>query len=137
MCPGPQLKKKGEFFRGHFDNFIRSRLKVNVQEKAMKKKAAIVHAPETIEGWFALHQVFRVTGTGRDENGEIIFGISTDRRDPYPDGWSGIAGLIGSHGHFLTMHFFPTLDRIAQAQAEIDEMGKFANWGLELVYSFL
>lgn len=103
----------------------------------MKKSAAIVHAPETIEGWFALHQIFRVTGTGRDENGEIIFGISTDRRDSYPDGWSGIAGLIGSRGHFLMMHFFPTLERIAEAQAGVDEMGKLANWGLELVYSFL
>ncbi len=103
----------------------------------MKKKSELVHAPETIEGWFALHQIFRVTGTGRNENGEIILGISTDRRDSYPDGWSGVTPLIGSRADLMFNHFYPSLDRIAEAQAGVDKMGSIANLGLELVYSFL
>jgi len=103
----------------------------------MTKKSPVVHAPETVEGWFALHQIFRFTGTGRDENGEVIWGISTDRRDSYPDGWSAMVQLIGSRGHAMMIHFYPTLERIAEAQAQTNEMGRIGNWGLELVYSFL
>ena len=98
----------------------------------MTSKNVVVHAPETIEGWFALHQVFRYAGTGWDENGNVALGISTDRRESYPDGWSGIVQLIGSRGHLMRIHFYPTLDRIAKAQQPGLEMGS-----LEPIYSFL
>ena len=92
----------------------------------------LVHAPETIEGWFALHQVFRSDQPRRDENEDRVLGISTDRRDSYPDGWSGLVSLIGSRDHLMMMHFFPTLERIQQAQEVTREILR-----IEPVYSFL
>lgn len=87
----------------------------------MTDKNAPVHAPETIEGWFALHQVFRSSETRRD-----------NRRDSYPDGWSGMVSLIGSRGHLMMIHFYPSLERIQEAQISTHEM-----LGIEPVYSFL
>ena len=83
-------------------------------------------APETIEGWFALHQVFR------DAEAKISSDVPTARADSYPDGWSGVVQLVGSRGHVMMIHFYPTLERIAEAQQKTSEIGN-----LELVYSFL
>jgi chlorite dismutase len=99
----------------------------------MKKKSAIVHAPETIEGWFSLHQIFRVARADRE--GDPLWGFSTDRRDSYPDGWSGVSLLIGSRADMMFNHFYPSLERIAEAQAGIEHMRKTLE--LELLYSFL
>jgi peroxiredoxin len=92
----------------------------------MTSKNVVVHAPETIEGWFALHQVFRRA------DGEGPLKISTGRRDFYPDGWSGMVQLIGSRGHLMMIHFYPTLDRIAEAQQAVSETGRG-----DPIYSFL
>ncbi len=97
----------------------------------MKKKTALVHAPETIEGWFALHQVFGVA-EARDENAEMFLGVSTDRRDSYPDGWSGVTQLIGSRGNLMFTHFYPSLEVIAEAQSQTIDTFK-----AEPIYSFL
>jgi len=97
----------------------------------MKKKSALVHAPETIEGWFALHQVFLVAET-RDENAEMILGVSTDRRDSYPDGWSGVTRLIGSRGNLMFNHFCPSLELLAEAQSQTINTLK-----TQPIYSFL
>lgn len=97
----------------------------------MKRKAAIVHAPETIEGWFSLHQIFRVDATG-DAHGEIRLGFSTDRLDSYPEGWSGLTQLIGSRGNVMFNHFYPSLEAISVAQRRaIDAVEA------DPVYSFL
>lgn len=92
----------------------------------------MTNAPETIEGWFALHQVFRSEEPKRKENDDDVLGISTDRRDSYPDGWSGLVSLIGSRGHVMMIHFYPTLERIQQAQEAMREILKS-----EPIYSFL
>jgi len=81
----------------------------------------MTNAPETIEGWFALHQVFDASETRND-----------NRRDFYPDGWSGLVSLIGSRGQLMAIHFYPSLERIQEAQVATREM-----LGVEPVYSFL
>jgi chlorite dismutase len=81
----------------------------------------MTNAPETIEGWFALHQVFHSSEMRGD-----------NRRDSYPDGWSGMVSLIGSRGDLMMIHFYPSLERIQEAQAATREM-----LGIEPVYSFL
>jgi len=92
----------------------------------------MTHAPETIEGWFALHQVFRSDRSRGDDNEDPVWGISTDRRDSYPGGWSGLVSLIGSRGHVMMIHFYPSLERIQEAQAVSREI-----LGVEPIYSFL
>ena len=92
----------------------------------MTSKNFIVHAPETIEGWYALHQVFHYP----EAEGPIK--ESSERHDSYPDGWSGAVQLIGSRGHLMLMHFYPTLERIAEAQRAVREMGS-----ADPIYSFL
>lgn len=91
----------------------------------MTDKNAPVHAPETIEGWFALHQVFRDTDAKSR-------GVPPRRANSYPDGWSGTVQLIGSRGHVMMIHFYPTLEGIADAQRKTSETDNH-----ELIYSFL
>jgi chlorite dismutase len=92
----------------------------------MTEENAAVHAPETIEGWFALHQIFRYT------DAEVSPDVPAEHADSYPDGWSGMFQLIGSRGNVMMIHFYPTLERIAEAQEKLSDVGT-----VELVYSFL
>ncbi len=93
-----------------------------------------VQPPETLEGWFALHQVFTHDAgshvSRRDARIE-----STRPPVSAADGWSAYARLIGSSRDMLAMHFRPTLD-------EIGDVGRAARcWAetneLRLDYSFL
>jgi chlorite dismutase len=92
----------------------------------MKKKSELVHAPETIEGWFALHQIFGTVDP------QAFHGSTTYDRDSHPDGWSGVTGLIGSRGSVMINHFFPSLERIATAQHRTIDTAN-----VEPIYSFL
>lgn len=100
----------------------------------MTKALNTAHAPETVEGWYALHQVFRSTRPSADDDDEVL-GISTDRRDPYPEGWTGMVSLIGSRGHLMMIHFYPTLERIQEAEGAMFKLA--SEMDLELIYSFL
>ena len=110
----------------------------------------IAHPPETIEGWFVLHQIFRlkqprldakrlarmaksaVTETGRGRKAPAK--ARTNKAGP-PDGWSCCVRLIGSTADLLVIHFRDSLDAIGAAQ------GEFARSELagivEPVYAFL
>jgi hydrogen peroxide-dependent heme synthase len=96
----------------------------------------IAYAPETIEGWYALHQIFRLKNVPESSDDGML-GISAERRDLYPDGWTGLVKLIGSRGHVMGVHFYPTLERIAEAQTDFAKRLSSADPSFELVYSFL
>ena len=98
----------------------------------MKKESGIAHPPETVEGWYALHQVFRGNERARHPTADFPWGISTYRRDSYPDGWSGIVQLIGSRGDLMLIHFYPTLEAIAHHQYVLHHITN-----VDLIYSFL
>lgn len=91
--------------------------------------------PETLEGWYALHQILRIErDSGTSDNAAM--GLSTNRRALYPDGWSACVELIGSRGDFMLVHFYPALERIREAQRGAN--GFFSHAGeVELLYSFL
>src|SRR5579872_905621 len=64
------------------------------------------YPPETLEGWYALHQIFTVDPA------------RVDTRPPEGpaqggEGWSAFARLIGSKANLMVVHFRPTLDEIA------------------------
>ena len=98
----------------------------------MKKKAELVHAPETVEGWFALHQIFRGKERARNPSADFPWGVSTYRRDSYPNGWSGVVQLIGSREDLMVIHFYPTLEAIAEHQYVLPNITH-----VELMSSFL
>jgi len=97
----------------------------NVPAKTTPSSSSRAHPPETLEGWYALHQIFTVD---RDALGEA----KSRRPSPEPaphssggvsqrgDGWTAYVRLIGSSADLMVMHFRPTLDDIGAAQRSVD-----------------
>jgi len=95
---------------------------------------SIAHPPETVEGWYALHQIFRQkAGIKWDDEATPDLartpGVSTD------EGWSAMAELIGSTADTMCLHFRRTLDEIGKCGNEYKRSFEAADG--ELVYSFL
>jgi len=96
----------------------------HVQAPALGQQA---QAPETIEGWYALHQIFSIDraalrGTTAADfqsiKQEAVAGLS-ELTQPSTGGWTTIAPLIGSVGDLLVMHLRPTLDDVGDAQRRL------------------
>lgn len=109
----------------------------------------IAHPPETLEGWYALHQIFRFAKQKPDatrlarmaKRAEAAIGGGSPgrktgaRKQPAPVGWSCFVRLIGSTSDLMAIHFRESLDGIAKAEDAFSksELGKT----LEPVYAFL
>ena len=103
---------------------------------------AIAHPPETLEGWYALHQLFRVDRamlreSADDRIDELMTGMVRTLGNVAlaDEGWSAVVSLVGSEADVMLIHFRPTLDDLGQVQREI-AAEPFADF-LEPVYSFL
>jgi peroxiredoxin len=93
----------------------------------------IAHPPETLEGWFALHQIFRFRDPRIDAPrlAKLVSGASTAAAT----GWSCFVRLIGSSSDLMAIHFRDSLDAIGVAQ---DELARTQLAGtLEPTYTFL
>ena len=90
------------------------------------------HPPETVEGWYALHQIYRSTSP---EEAHAKLSPSVSEEPASGRGWTRWVRLIGSPADLMVIHFRPTLDDIASAQDASRHWIKAL--GLELVYSFL
>jgi chlorite dismutase len=97
----------------------------------------VAQPPETLEGWYVLHQIFSIVP-------ELANDVSLARVDSTQvtatlgdtqDGWSAIARLIGSKSDYLVVHFRPTLDAIGDAQERLATLPMMRS--LHLDYSFL
>src|ERR1041385_2000689 len=98
-------------------------------------QSEIAEPPETLEGWFALHQVFT---RDAESNASARDARIDSTRPPVVDGeqgWSAYARLIGNSRDILAVHLRPTLDDIASAQQASECWAETA--GLRLDYSFL
>jgi hydrogen peroxide-dependent heme synthase len=109
----------------------------------------IAHPPETLEGWYALHQIFRfskqkpdATRLARLARSSATVLASTPRARkkgaksaPGLIGWSCFVSLIGSTSDLMVIHFRESLDAIRSAQDALSktELGKT----LQPVYAFL
>src|SRR5258705_9610845 len=109
----------------------------------------IAHPPETLEGWYALHQILRFTkqkpdatrlarlvntaGTALESRGSKRK-TSGGKASPTA-GWSCFARLIGSTSDLMVIHFRESLDAIGAAQQVLagTELGKM----LQPTYAFL
>jgi peroxiredoxin len=110
----------------------------------------IAHPPETLEGWFALHQIFRFRKPKLDAGRlagmvkaaaaslEPAKKSKTQARARQPGstaGWSSFARLIGSSADLMVIHFRDSLDSIGVAQEDLART-QLAEM-VEPVYAFL
>jgi chlorite dismutase len=109
----------------------------------------IAHPPETLEGWYALHQIFRFP-KGKPELAALsrtVTGLSpqlsparstkrgSTEVNSADGGWSCFVRLIGSSADIMVIHFRDSLDAIGEAEQKVarSTTGK----SLVPVYSFL
>lgn len=108
----------------------------------MATDTPVAHPPETAEGWYALHQIFRIDGAEAHRLagassplfGDLTASEPTASGEPGP-GWSAAVRLVGSRDDVMFIHFRRTLDDIGVAQRTLARepwMG-----ALSLTYSFL
>src|SRR5215469_2971169 len=105
---------------------------VGVKAQPARHSAAVL-APETLEGWYAVHQVWRadraairrLSPTERHalavDARSVWSGVASaaglaapaeearDGQPAAPEGWSVTVELVGSLGDLMVMHFRPTL----------------------------
>jgi hydrogen peroxide-dependent heme synthase len=98
----------------------------------MTETTNVAHPPETIEGWYALHQIYRSTSP---EEAHARLSPSVTEEPASGRGWTRWVRLIGSPADLMVIHFRPMLDDIASAQDASRHW--IRTLGLELVYSFL
>ena len=113
----------------------------------------IAHPPATLEGWYALHQIFRMNKARLEprELNRLIKEASTrlggtSSRSPGSKskrkakgestaGWSCFVSLIGSTSDLMVIHFRDTLDGIGAAQSALAQTALAR--ALDPVYAFL
>ena len=98
------------------------------------------YPPETLEGWFAQHQIFTVDYSALAPRPERRGGDATARVESIQqrdrnDGWTIWARLIGSKSDVMCVRFAPTLDDLGAA--DVAERRRRERSVLRLDYSFL
>ena len=91
-------------------------------------------APETLEGWYALHQIWRIdrawvrqlsAGDRREVGARALQALAEVTAPPGGTGdgahagWSAVAELTGSTADLMVVHFRPTLEGIGEAQRRL------------------
>lgn len=103
----------------------------------------VAYPPETLEGWFALHQVFalnraalRSSTTWTISNmRESAVSALREVAQPEGGGWSIVVPLIGSAAEVMLIHLRPTMDDLGVTRRRLEREGLFE--ALTPVYSFL
>jgi len=103
-------------------------------------------APATLEGWYALHQVFStdwpaLRGLMRQHRQEIgeaaqaLWSTLAGGGEGAEGGWSAAFRLVGGGGDWLFVHFRPTLEELADVQLRLrdSELGEL----LRLEYDYV
>jgi hydrogen peroxide-dependent heme synthase len=107
----------------------------------------IAYPPETLEGWYSLHQIFRFAREKPNAASlarmvKSAAGAIGSSRQPRktkssaaPVGWSRFVRLIGSTSDLMVVHFRESLDAIGAAQDALSktQLGK----SVQPIYSFL
>ena len=79
---------------------------------------------ETVEGWYALHQMFavdrpalRAIGSRQVEiDARAASATLESLAKPEGGGWSAVVPLVGSRADVMLVHLRPTLDELARVQ---------------------
>jgi hydrogen peroxide-dependent heme synthase len=73
------------------------------------------HPPETLEGWYAQHQIFTYDRSMRRTDATPRVGSTQQSAS---EGWTTVVELIGSTADLMIIRFAPTLDEIGIADRE-------------------
>lgn len=97
-------------------------------------------APATLEGWYALHQVFSTDWAAlragyRDDAAASAAALWRELERGAEGGWSACFRLAGGGADWMFVHFRPTLDELADVQRRIRDSA-FGEV-LRLEYDFL
>ena len=96
----------------------------------------LAHPPETLEGWYSLHQVFRFAERVKArELSQLVCEAQKEVSAEASAGWSCFSRLIGSASDIMAIHFRESLDGISEAQEALATTGLASC--LESTYSFL
>jgi len=96
----------------------------------------LAHPPETLEGWYSLHQVFRFAERVKArELSQLVCEAQKEVSAEASAGWSCFSRLIGSASDIMAIHFRESLDGIGEAQEALATTGLASC--LESTYSFL
>jgi peroxiredoxin len=97
----------------------------------------IAHPPATLEGWYALHQIFRIDRNRSDlgDLNHMIMEAQAKIAARPAAGWSCFISLIGSTSDLMAIHFRDTLDAIGAAQTALAQTALAG--ALHPVYAFL
>jgi chlorite dismutase len=106
------------------------------------------HPPETLEGWYVLHQIFRsktqkptaaaLTALAKRLRAALDSKPAAGRRKKTSGGskgWSCFVRLIGSRSDLMVIHFRESLDALGEAEDALAATPQSKD--LELTYSFL
>ena len=88
-------------------------------------------APATLEGWYALHQVFSLDwpafrgkmAAERLDVAESACRLFGDIQEGENGGWSAAFRLVGGGGDWMFVHFRPTLEELAAVQLRLRDSG--------------
>jgi hydrogen peroxide-dependent heme synthase len=112
--------------------FGKKHRRVSFSEMTPPQSALAVHPPETLEGWYALHQIFALDHAAHSADTNPRVQANSPDADA---GWSAYARLIGSQAILMAMHFRSSLEALGDAQHQSQR--RLEAKGLRLVYSFL
>jgi peroxiredoxin len=90
----------------------------------------IAHPPETLEGWYSLHQIFQVDRAAvralppdvLSHERESVGHALSELANPIEGGWSAPVVLFGSPADLMLVHFRPTLDSLRDAQHRLGHL---------------
>jgi peroxiredoxin len=88
------------------------------------------HPPETLEGWYVLHQIFSVDPQGTTSEAALSTQLPSTT-----DGWSAAVQLIGSRSQLMVIHCRANLDDLGDAERAWSRTP--ISPSLHLDYSFL
>lgn len=87
--------------------------------------------PATLEGWYVLHQLFRLewprvkalSANALREIGEEFAGLMGDWAPSGDAGWSGAYRVAGGGSDYMFIHFRPSLEQLVRAERRIQRSG--------------
>jgi peroxiredoxin len=110
----------------------------------MEQTANPAYPPETVEGWYTLHQLFRIDQAAMRarrpadraaQDARAASALSELATPTDGAGWSIAVDVTGSHADLMLVHFRPTLGALRAVQRRLACEPLFDH--LSLVYSFL
>jgi peroxiredoxin len=79
----------------------------------------VAHPPETLEGWFSLHDTYRLRASAGERGrvlGAVARSVHTGNDRLGGRGWSAVVSLVGGPADLLAIHFRETTEELEEAR---------------------